>query len=483
MMSGIHAGTATPSGPGLRLTRIIATIGPASSDIGTIEGMIRAGMDIARLNLSHGSLAEHQEILSRIRLVSKELGRQVAVMIDIPGPKLRVRSLPVPDGSLLPQEKVILSADPHDGEIGIGPASYIPTICEGDAILLADGAVLLKVTCVGETIEAEVVSGGSIRQGAGVVIPGRRPDIPYANDELVQNLSFAVDLNPDFIALSFVGSAADIAVVRSFLSEKQVQIPLVAKIETKYAVDLFDEILEAADGIMVARGDLGVELPIACVPHVQKEIIRSCNKAGKPVITATEMLESMVEHGRPTRAEVTDVANAIADGTDATMLSAETSIGKDPARAVAMMAEIACETERHLPYRQILDERRLWHETGPSGIISYSACYLANELESKAIVAFTRSGITAERVSRCRPGSPILAITPDEQIARRLLIRWGVFPCIHAPIHTADELFFISLDLAREKELIASGDRLIIIAGNFAGVQGRTNMIKVQNVP
>ncbi|HWQ64685.1 MAG TPA: pyruvate kinase [Methanospirillum sp.] len=483
MMSGIHTGTDTPPGPGVRLTRIIATIGPASADIETISEMIRAGMDIARLNLSHGSLEQHQETMAMIRHVARDFGRQVAVMIDIPGPKLRVRSLPGPDGTFSLHEEVILSADPHNDEIGIGPAAYIPMVCEGDAILLADGAVLLRVTSASEKILAEVVSGGSIRIGAGVVIPGRRPDIPYANDELVKNLSFAAELNPDFIALSFVGSAADITVVRSILSEKQAHIPLIAKVETKYAVDLFDEILAASDGIMVARGDLGVELPIACVPYVQKEIIRSCNKAGKPVITATEMLESMVEHGRPTRAEVTDVANAIADGTDATMLSAETSIGKDPARVVRMMAEIACETERHLPYRAILDERRLWHETGPSGIISYSACYLANELESRAIVAFTRSGITAERVSRCRPGNPILAITPDEQIARRLLIRWGVIPCIHTPIHTADELFFIALELAKEKELITSGDRLIIIAGNFAGVQGRTNMIKVQNVP
>lgn len=224
MMSGIHTGTTSPSGPGVRLTRIIATIGPASSDIGTIGDMIRAGMDIARLNLSHGTLEEHEEIVSMIRLAARELGRQVAVMIDVPGPKLRVRSLPVGDGSFLPHEKVILSADPHEGEIGIGPASYIPTVCEGDAILLADGAVLLRVTCVGKTIEAEVVSGGSIRTGAGVVIPGRRPDIPYANEELIRNLDFAANLNPDFIALSFVGSAADIANVRSFLSEKQVGI-------------------------------------------------------------------------------------------------------------------------------------------------------------------------------------------------------------------------------------------------------------------
>jgi pyruvate kinase len=483
MTSGIDTGTATPPAPGVRLTRIIATIGPASADIETISSMIRAGMDIARLNLSHGTLPEHQKIISMVRLAGQEMGKQVAVMIDIPGPKLRVQSPSRTNVSFLPHDQVILSSSPEEGELGIGPDIYIPSVCEGDTILLADGAVLLKVTTAGNKIKAEVVSGGSIRQGAGVVIPGRRPDIPYANEELIKNLFFAADLNPDFIALSFVGSAADIAAARSILSEKQVTIPLVAKIETKYAVDLFDEILEASDAIMVARGDLGVELPIACVPHVQKEIIKSCNHAGKPVITATEMLESMVEHGRPTRAEVTDVANAIADGTDATMLSAETSIGKDPARAISMMAEIACETERHLPYRQILDESRLWHAKGPSEIISYSACYLANELKSRAIVAFTRSGITAERVSRCRPGVPILAITPDEQVARRLLIRWGVIPCIHTLIHTADELFFIALDQAKEKNLITSGDRLIIIAGNFAGAKGRTNMIKVLTVP
>ncbi|MDD1729963.1 MAG: pyruvate kinase [Methanospirillum sp.] len=482
MTSGTGAETGTPPGPGIRLTRIIATIGPASADIGTIRAMIRAGMDIARLNLSHGTLQDHQETISRIRLAATEARKLVAIMIDIPGPKLRVRSMPGPEISFFPQDHVVLASEPDAGELGIGPASYIPQMCEGDTMLLADGAVTLTVTSIGPSIRAEVITGGTIRQGAGVVIPGRRPDIPYVNEELKKNLSFAAELNPDFIALSFVGSAGDITTVRDILTDDHRIIPLIAKIETKLAVDLFDEILEAADGIMVARGDLGVELPIACVPHVQKEIIRSCNCAGKPVITATEMLESMVEHGRPTRAEVTDVANAIVDGTDATMLSAETSIGKDPARAIAMMAEIACETERHLPYRQILEERKEWHGSGPSEIISYSACYLANELASRAIVAFTRSGITAERVSRCRPGTPILAITPDEQIARRLLNRWGVIPCIHAPIHTADELFFIALELAHEHDLTRSGDRLVIIAGNFAGIQGRTNMIKVQTV-
>lgn len=483
MVDGICAGNGTPPGPGVRLTRIIATIGPASADIGTISDMIRAGMDIARLNLSHGTLQEHQDIIARIRLAARESAKQVAIMIDIPGPKLRVRSLPEKEITLFKNDQVILSANPAEGEIGISPAAYIPRVYQGDIILIADGAVLLTIIEAGDIIRAKVESGGTIRTGAGVVFPGRRPDIPYTNEELLNNLSFAAEQNPDFIALSFVGSPEDITAVTAILTQKGCTIPLIAKIETKYAVDLFDEILKASDGIMVARGDLGVELPIACVPHVQKEIIRSCNRVGKPVITATEMLESMVEHGRPTRAEVTDVANAIADGTDATMLSAETSIGKNPVQAISMMAEIACETEKHLPYRAMLDQRRVWYADGPSGIISYSACYLANELDSRAIVAFTRSGITAERVSRCRPGTPILAITPDEQVARRLLIRWGVIPCIHDPIHTADELFQIALDIAGKMGLTHSNDRLVIIAGNFAGIQGKTNMIKVQNVP
>ena len=469
-------------GPGVRLTRIIATIGPACEDIGTLHDLIRAGMDIARLNLSHGTHDEHRETFLKIRLAAHEIGKQVAIMIDIPGPKLRVQSLPGDIRTFSPGDLVILSGNPTAMELGVGPSEYIPTVEPGDTILIGDGAVTMKVTEGGKIIRAVVTSGGTIRSGAGVVIPGRRPDIPYANEELRRNLTFAAGLNPDFIALSFISSAADMDAARAIIKKSGPDIPLIAKIETRVAVDLFDEILTVSDGMMVARGDLGVELPIACVPHVQKDIIRKCNRAGRPVITATEMLESMVEHGRPTRAEVTDVANAIADGTDATMLSAETSIGKNPAVAVTTMAEIACETEKHLPYRQILNERRAWHEDSPEGILGYSACYLSNELCSRAIVAFTRSGITAERVSRCRPGTPVLAITPSEQVARRLLIRWGVIPCIHDPIHTADELFKISLDLAAEMDLTRSGDRLVIIAGNFAGVEGTTNMIKVQDV-
>lgn len=470
------------SQPGARLTRIIATIGPASADIGTIHDMIRAGMDIARLNLSHGTCSDHQEVVDRIRLAARGIGKTVAIMIDIPGPKLRVRSL-TDTRTYTQGDRVIISGESGPDILEVGPIPCIPEVEPGDIILIGDGAITLQVTSGGDHILAVVTGGGTIRPGAGVVIPGRRPDIRYDNDDLIRHLSFAASLNPDFIALSFVSSADDIRSARTILQKNNIQVPVIAKIETQYAVENFQNILHAADGIMVARGDLGVELPLACVPHVQKDIIRQCNQAGVPVITATEMLESMIEHPRPTRAEVTDVANAIADGTDATMLSAETSIGFHPPLAVSTMVAIACETERHLPYRQILDERDAWHESNTEGMISYHACYLANELCCRAIVAFTRSGLTAERVSRCRPGTPIIAITPDEAVARRLLLRWGIIPSLYDPVCTADELFRVSVELTTALGLACPGDRIVIIAGNFAGMEGTTNMIKVQEIP
>lgn len=483
MESGECRAQDLPDTEGVRRTRIIATIGPASADKKMIKAMIRAGMDIARLNLSHGTLADHRRIVTDIRDVSTEIGRAVAILTDLPGPKLRIRSLPCSDLVLEPGQEVVFSAQPGPNDIGMSPADCIPASYRGDTLLVADGALTLTIiegdTC---TIRAEVVSGGQIRTGAGVVIPGRRPEIPYTSDILLSNLAFAREIETDLIALSFVGEAGHITDVRELLALHNFSAPIIAKIETREAVTRFEEILSAADGIMVARGDLGVQLPISCVPHVQKDIITRSNKAGKPVITATEMLESMVQHSRPTRAEVTDVANAIMDGTDATMLSAETSVGKNPVQAIDMMARIACETERHLPYPQILEQRKVWHTSRPSEIISYSACFLANTLSCGAIVAFTRSGITAERVSRCRSRAPVLAITPDARVARRLLLRWGVIPVVHPAIRSEDELFAVSRQIAHEMGLADEGEQLVIIAGDFTGgerTSGTTNMIKV----
>ncbi len=467
---------------GLRRTRIIATLGPASQTPDQIRNLILAGTDIFRLNLSHGTVAQHEETVRLVRSISREERIQIGVLVDVPGPKLRIRAIRGGIVLLRDGQAITLGGSGQaEADIIIGPDTCIPATVPGDQVLIADGAATLRITRADTVIHAVVTGGGTIRIGAGVVIPGRRPDIPYTGPELVQYIGIARSLQPDFIALSFVGSGRDVADVREILQEPA--IPLIAKIETRQAVDRLDEILNEADAIMVARGDLGVELPIEEVPQVQKQIIRTCNQAGKPVITATEMLESMITHSRPTRAEVTDVANAITDGTDATMLSAETSVGSNPAASVAMMARVAIETERHLPYKAMLEERRGWHEMNTEGYISYSAASIADGMACRAIVAYTRSGLTAERVSRCRPYTPILAITADERVARHLLLSWGIFPCLQEPVRSADDLFAAAIRLGKATGLASPGDQLVIIAGNFEGQQGRTNTLKVEEIP
>ncbi len=469
----------------LRRTKIIATIGPASAHPRIIREMILSGMDIARVNLSHGSAAWHEETVQQIRTLAQELNREIGILVDIPGPKLRVLN-GSPPRDVISGDIIHIAGEhkPSKGSVLVSPSDCIPPVCPGDMVLIGDGAVTLQVLKPGPPMRTTVLSGGTIREGMGVVIPGRRPDIPYAGPRFVKHISQGGALRPDYIALSFVGTAADIRDARALLAEHgMADIPVIAKIECRRAVEGLADIIRDADGIMVARGDLGVELPLEEVPNIQKLIITSCSQQGKPVITATEMLESMVSRGRPTRAEVTDVAHAIVDGTDATMLSAETSVGRHPDQAVMMMARIATETEKHLPYLRILSERSDWHERNVEGIISYRACYIAEELGSPAIVAFTRSGLTAERVSRCRPRAPVLALTPDPAVARRLLLRWGIQPVVYDPIQSADELFQAAVTIARCTGIARSGEQLVIIAGNFSGKEGRTNMIKVEEIP
>ncbi|WP_324475574.1 pyruvate kinase, partial [Methanospirillum sp.] len=336
----------------LRRTKIIATIGPASAHPRIIREMILSGMDIARVNLSHGSATWHEETVQQIRTLADELNREIGILVDIPGPKLRVLTGSPPRDVIAGD--IIHIAGEHmnsPGSVLVTPPDCIPPVCPGDMVLIGDGAVTLQILKPGPPMRTTVLSGGTIREGMGVVIPGRRPDIPYASPRFGEYIRRGAAFRPDYIALSFVGSAADIRDARILLAKQgMADIPIIAKIECRRAVEGLADIIRDADGIMVARGDLGVEIPLEEVPNIQKLIITSCSQQGKPVITATEMLESMVSRGRPTRAEVTDVANAIVDGTDATMLSAETSVGKHPDQAVMMMARIATETEKHLPY-------------------------------------------------------------------------------------------------------------------------------------
>jgi pyruvate kinase len=353
----------------------------------------------------------------------------------------------------------------------------------GDMVLLDDGAMQLKVLKrQGPEVRCRVVVGGILTDKRGVVVRGMRISVPFITDALRESISFAVEQRPDYLALSFVSDARDVNGVRTILRENDADIPVIAKIERGVAVDKFDSILVASDGVMVARGDLGVDIPLERVPLVQKEIIRKCNQAGKPVITATQMMESMVNAPSPTRAEVADVANAIFDGTDAIMLSAETSVGRYPVQAARMMANIARETEKELPYDQMLLERGKWLEQKTDELISYSACYSAHSLGVAAIVAFTQSGSTAGRLSKYRPRTAILAITPDAMVAGQLVLRWGVYPFRISGPSSVNELFSTATKLCRRLGLTKRGDLIVITGGVPTGVAGSTNLLKVEKV-
>jgi len=474
------------SAPSGRRTKIVCTIGPATGTTAAIERLILAGMNIARLNLSHGTRREHSRYIQTVRRVSQRLGTDVAILMDLPGPKYRTGKLKGGRALLKNRAQVILTTRQLVGDAGLVPVNLpdLPRdVKPGDQVLLNDGVMQLKVLeANGTDVRCRVIVGGILTEGRGVVVPGMRTSGPFVNDSLKENLVFATSKQPEYLALSFVSSADDVKAVKDELSKSNADIPIIAKIERGDAVSTFDSILAVSDGIMVARGDLGVDIPLERVPMVQKEIIRKCNLAGKPVIIATQMLESMINAARPTRAEVSDIANAIFDGADATMLSAETSIGKYPVQATTFMAKIAQEAENKLPYDQILMERGRQLEHKTDELISYSACHTAYSLEAKAIVAFTRSGSTAGRVSKYRPKMPILAITPDCNVCRRLLLRWGVHPIRILEQKSMEELFATGIRLVKEMKIAKAGDLIVITGGIPIGVAGSTNLLKVEEV-
>ena len=469
-----------------RRTKIVCTIGPATGSEAVILGLIRAGMDVARLNLSHGTLAEHARYIAKIRKLSRRTGINVAVLIDLPGPKYRIGRLKGGQALLKKGSRVRLTTEDIEGDASLLPVNLpdLPRdIRAGNTVILDDGAMELRaLEIVGHEVRCRVTVGGLLRPGKGLVVPGMRISAPFVSDRLREDILFATRQQPDYLALSFVTGARDINDVKAILLENGSTVPVIAKIERGEAVRNFRAILAASDGIMVARGDLGVEIPLYRVPLVQKEIIGKCNRAGKPVITATEMLESMINSARPTRAETTDVANAIFDGTDAVMLSAETSIGRFPVPSVRMMASIARAAEKKLPYEQLLAGRRDWLERVPDELISYSACQTAHSLRARAIVAFTQSGSTAMRVSKYRPGLPVLALTPSPVVAGRLLLYWGVRPHLIVEPGSVDELFALGAGVARDLGLAKRDDLVIITAGIPVGQAGSTNMLKVSRI-
>ena len=469
-----------------RRTKIVCTIGPATGSAVMIERLIRGGMNVARLNLSHGTLSMHARYVATVRRISERLMIPVAILMDLPGPKYRTGKLKGGQAILSKGATVTLTTQNIEGDAWLVPVNlpHLPQdVRVGDIVLLDDGAMQLRVLDKNSSeVKCKVMVGGVLTEKRGLVVPGMPTSGPFVTDSLQENILFAIGEKPDYLAVSFVRSAEDVSSVRAILRERNAGIPIIAKIERVQAVRNFDDILIASDGIMVARGDLGVDVPLEQVPLLQKEIIQKCNRVGKPVITATQMLESMVNAARPTRAEVSDVANAIFDGTDATMLSEETSIGKYPVQAVRTMARIAEVTEGKLPYEQSLAQKGTWLERETDELISFSACHTAQRLGAVAIVALTQSGSTARRVSKYRPRVPILAITLSNTASGRLLLHWGVYPYQIGEVSSVEELFSAGAKLAKELGLAKAGDLIVITGGIPIGVAGSTNLLKVEQI-
>ncbi len=468
----------------MRRTKIVATIGPASRDPDTLARMVQAGMDVARLNFSHGNRELHAENAQRVHAAAASAGRQVAILQDLPGPKLRIGALRDEIAELKPGERLVLqcgSSEVGDGErMSVSWPGLASAVDPDDVIYLADGAIRLRVTNVREPdgeIETSVEIGGSVASRQGLNIPGSTRGLPAVPEEDLDMLRFGESIGVDLVALSFVRTAEDVTSVR-----RHTRLPLIAKIEKPQAVDAAEEIIRAADCVMVARGDLGIELAIEDVPILQKQLLRIAGRLARPSITATQMLDSMVNSSRPTRAEVADVANAILDGTDAVMLSQETAVGSYPVEAVAMMASIAERTEHVLPYRIWNEERVRRDARDPAYTVAYSACSAAHDLHLAALVVPTLSGRSARLVSAHRPQVPIFALSPGRETVRRCSLMWGVEAASMRRHEVTEELIADAARRVVELGWVKPGARVGITAGLPSGRPGTTSMFQIQRV-
>jgi len=466
-----------------RRTKIVCTIGPTSASPGVLKKLMHRGMDVARLNFSHGSREEHRSVIETIRQISQEQGKEVAILQDLAGPKIRVGGIRGGSAVLKPRADFTLTTRDVPGDEKETSISFLglPSMVKaGQRILLSDGALELKVLSRdGCNIHCKVVVGGVLGAHKGINLPATTLSIPALTEKDKEDMQFGIQQGVDFMALSFVRSASDIEEARRILRQENSDIPLIAKIEKHEALSHLDEIIGASDGLMVARGDLGVEIPLENVPILQKAIIQKANWAGKPVITATQMLRSMVENPRPTRAEVTDVANALLDGTDAVMLSEETAMGRFPVEAVSMMARIALRTERVFSQGRRKDREEGKSSRGEiSEAISHATRSVAIDISAKAIITCTTSGSTARQVSKYRPSVPIVAISPHMNTVRRLSLSWGVIPLLSSAYFDTDDMVDKAVQRTLKSGIVRKGDPVVITAGIRVGLPGSTNLLR-----
>ncbi len=467
-------------------TKIVCTIGPATRSATAIRALVRAGMDVARLNFSHGTPDEHAEALERVRAASKRLGVPVAVLQDLSGPKVRLGE--VRDGAcvLKPRATVVLTAEDVVGNEQLLSVSYkrlAEEVRPRQPVLINDGAVRLRVIETdGTRVSCRVIVGGTVSSRKGVNLPKTKLSVGSLTAKDRADAAWGFEHGVDFFALSFVRTADDVKALRAIITKADKATPVIAKIEKREALRNLDEILRAADGVMVARGDLGVEINLADIPAAQKRIIAACNRTGKPVITATQMLESMVTNARPTRAEVTDVSNAIHDGTDAVMLSQETAIGAHPKAAVKMMAAIAERTERH--FAPIVDEPITTgaDKDAVADGLCHAVAVLARTARLDAIVACTTSGTTARLIARYRPRIPIFSVSPDPATVRELCLTWGVRPVETVRYKMVETMVAKTIELLRARRCIRSGNRIALLAGLPIATTGVTNLLRIIDV-
>ncbi len=469
----------------MKNTKIICTIGPASQNPETIKKLILAGMNVARLNFSHGSYEEQANKFRMIREASKELGIPVAILQDTKGPEIRLRDFVNGKEELKAGQTFTLTTEEIAGtneKVSITYKQLPKDVEEGMAILLDDSLIELKVEKVTDTdIECTVVNGGFVSNKKGVNVPGAELSMPFISDVDREDILFGIKMGFDFLACSFVRSKEDILAVRKILDENGAKTKVIAKIENMQGIRNLTEILEVSDGIMVARGDMGVEIPLEEVPVIQKKMIKKAIATGKQVITATQMLESMTKNPRPTRAETTDVANAIYDGTTAIMLSGETASGQYPVEAVETMTKIAQRTELDIDYINRF-QRQEMHGADVTNAISHATCTTAMDLKAAAIITVTMSGFTAEMIARYKPNCPIIACSLDERVCRQVNMLWGVRPLHIDRKDSAEELFKEGVRRAEEAGYVKKGDTVVLTAGVPLGISGKTNMIRVVEV-